>query len=80
MDELKSRVEPTWQHMLATEKKADYFQAILQSLEVRRASGECIYPPANMVFQALKATEYANVKVVILGQDPYHGPGQAHGL
>ena len=70
----------TWQTMLAQEKEKDYFQGILDFLKKERAAGKCIYPPQKMIFNALKQTAYEDVKVVIIGQDPYHGPNQAHGL
>ena len=70
----------TWKSVLAAEKEQAYFQEALQFVKQARARGKQIYPPQNAIFNALKLTEYANVKVVIIGQDPYHGPGQAHGL
>ncbi len=70
----------TWADVLATEKKQDYFIETLRQIEHQRASGITIYPPANQVFTALKLTELHQTRVVILGQDPYHGPNQAHGL
>lgn len=71
---------PGWKDVIGAEKQAPYFQQIMQFVEQERQSGKTIYPPANDVFNAFKATEFDDVKVVILGQDPYHGPGQAHGL
>ena len=70
----------TWKDMLGAEKQAPYFQNILQHVSQQRASGKTVYPPQEDVFNAFKYTEFEDVKVVILGQDPYHGPGQAHGL
>ncbi|UAA40715.1 uracil-DNA glycosylase [Paraneptunicella aestuarii] len=70
----------TWKDALAEEKAQPYFQQILQFVEQERASGKAIYPPAKDVFNAFRYTEFSDVKVVILGQDPYHGPDQAHGL
>lgn len=70
----------TWADVLREEKQEPYFQHILDFVKQERAAGKVIYPPASDVFNAFKLTEFANVKVVILGQDPYHGPGQAHGL
>jgi uracil-DNA glycosylase len=55
-------------------------QALAQFLREEKARGKCIYPPGAQMFAALDATPFEQVKVVILGQDPYHGPGQAHGL
>ncbi len=70
----------TWQEAIGAEKNDSYFQHILAAVKAERQSGQVVYPPANEVFNAFKATEFGQVKVVILGQDPYHGAGQAHGL
>ena len=70
----------TWTQALAAEKQQPYFRHILDTVRAERAAGQTIYPPAADVFNAFKATEFSAVKAVILGQDPYHGAGQAHGL
>ena len=70
----------TWQQALGAEKEAPYFQQLLAAVRAEREQGMAVYPPAAEVFNAFKATDLAGVKVVILGQDPYHGPRQAHGL
>ena len=70
----------TWQQALGAEKEAPYFQQLLAAVRAEREQGITVYPPAAEVFNAFKATDLAGVKVVILGQDPYHGPRQAHGL
>jgi uracil-DNA glycosylase len=70
----------TWKDILAPEKSQPYFQKILSFLDQERAKGKTIYPSKEQTFHALSATPFSEVKVVILGQDPYHGPGQAHGL
>lgn len=70
----------TWQDALGSEKQQPYFQEILERVRAERQFGRTIYPPAADVFNAFKATDFHQVKVVILGQDPYHGAGQAHGL
>ncbi|MCF7530156.1 uracil-DNA glycosylase [Neisseria sp. ZJ104] len=70
----------TWHEAIGNEKEQPYFQHIIQSVRQEREQGQIIYPPAADVFNAFKATEFSQVKVVILGQDPYHGAGQAHGL
>ncbi|MBF0804984.1 uracil-DNA glycosylase [Neisseria musculi] len=70
----------TWQEALGAEKQQPYFQHILNTVKAERISGQTVYPPAADVFNAFKATEFGRVKVVVLGQDPYHGAGQAHGL
>ncbi|MCX8958157.1 uracil-DNA glycosylase [Erwinia psidii] len=70
----------TWHDVLAQEKEKTYFIETLSSVSKARATGKTIYPPQKDVFNAFRLTELGNVKVVILGQDPYHGPNQAHGL
>jgi uracil-DNA glycosylase len=70
----------TWADILGQEKKQPYFQQIMQFVESERAAGKTIYPPKQDVFRAFTLTKLDKVKVVILGQDPYHGPNQAHGL
>ena len=70
----------TWKTVLAEEKEKDYFNKILDFVKKERTAGKKIYPPQKDIFNALKLTPFENVKVVILGQDPYHGPNQAHGL
>ena len=70
----------TWHDVLGEEKTQPYFQQILLNVRQDRASGHVIYPPSADVFNAFKLTEFADVKVVILGQDPYHNVNQAHGL
>ena len=71
---------PAWQEVLGPVKRADFFQQLMARIDAERAAGKAIYPPASEVFNALTLTPLDDVKVVILGQDPYHGPGQAHGL
>lgn len=70
----------TWQDALGSEKQQPYFQEILERVRAERLAGQTVYPPASDVFNAFKATDFHQVKVVVLGQDPYHGAGQAHGL
>ncbi|MBQ8708786.1 MAG: uracil-DNA glycosylase [Succinivibrionaceae bacterium] len=70
----------TWRETLKTEKAKPYFQNILSFLEQERSQGKEVYPPKNQIFNAFRYTELGDVKVVIVGQDPYHEPGQAHGL
>lgn len=70
----------TWRDALAQEKTLPYFQETLAFVARERAAGITVYPPAKEVFNAFRFTELDAVKVVILGQDPYHGPNQAHGL
>lgn len=70
----------TWQDALGPHIEADYFTQLMARIESEREAGKAIYPPQQDVFNALKYTPLESVKVVILGQDPYHGPDQAHGL
>jgi uracil-DNA glycosylase len=70
----------TWADILGQEKQQSYFQQMMQFVESQRAAGKTIYPPREDVFNAFNLTELDKVNVVILGQDPYHGPNQAHGL
>ena len=70
----------TWADILGQEKQQPYFQQIMQFVESERAAGKSIYPTKQDVFRAFTLTKLDKVKVVILGQDPYHGPNQAHGL
>jgi uracil-DNA glycosylase len=69
-----------WKDILANEKRQQYFVDILSFIEKERTNGKEIYPPNSQIFNALLSTPFSKVKVVILGQDPYHGPKQAHGL
>lgn len=69
----------SWSDLLADEKQQPYFQQLMERVEHARQS-TVVYPPQRDVFNALTLTPPERVKVVILGQDPYHGPGQAHGL
>lgn len=74
------KIERSWKEALKDEFPKAYFEQIVMSLKHEKASGKTIYPPGNLIFNAFDKTPFDNVKVVILGQDPYHGPGQAHGL
>ena len=69
-----------WLQLLESEFDATYMKQLGAFLREVKAEGKEIYPPGNQFFAALEATPPDSVKVVILGQDPYHGPGQAHGL
>ena len=68
-----------WDEILTRELEEDYFKSLCDFLAAQYAA-KTVYPPRQFVFNALKNTPLAGVKAVILGQDPYHGPGQAHGL
>jgi uracil-DNA glycosylase len=81
MDQTREiRLEPSWKQRLADEFSQPYMVALREFLLQRKRAGAVIYPPGNLIFNALDSTPFERVKVVILGQDPYHGPGQAHGL
>jgi uracil-DNA glycosylase len=69
-----------WKEMLYKEFQQDYFIRITDQLKIEKQSQVRIYPPGPMIFNAFNTTDFNEVKVVIIGQDPYHGPGQAHGL
>ena len=68
-----------WNPLLSDELQAPYWAELMAFVEAERELGP-VYPPRSDVFAALHLTSYAELRVVILGQDPYHGPGQAHGL
>ena len=70
---------PSWQAVVGDELEKPYFHRLRDFLEKERKE-HTVYPPEDEVFTALRLTPYDETKVVILGQDPYHGPGQAHGL
>jgi uracil-DNA glycosylase len=76
----KIKYMTSWTDLLATEKKQDYFQETLHYVQQRRAEGATVYPPQDEVFSAFTVTSFDKVKAVIIGQDPYHGENQAHGL
>ena len=69
-----------WQELLASEFDQPYMNALQAFLSAEQVQGKTLYPPADQIFTAFHLTPLKNVKVVILGQDPYHGPDQAHGL
>ncbi len=70
----------SWKHALADEFASAYMQELKSFLLERKTNGATIFPAGSNFFRALDLTPLEDVKVVILGQDPYHGPGQAHGL
>ena len=74
------QLEESWKQALAGEFEQDYMQQLATFLRTEQAAGKRIYPAGNLIFNAMNLTPLSAVKVVILGQDPYHGPGQAHGL
>ena len=74
------KLEPSWKAVLEDAFAMPYMQALKQFLKTEKAAGKVIYPPGSLIFNAMNSTPFDHVKVVILGQDPYHGPSQAHGL
>lgn len=74
------RIEQSWKNALAGEFEKPYFASLVRFLHEEKASGQKIFPPGSQIFKAFELTPLSELKVVILGQDPYHGPGQAHGL
>ena len=76
----KIQLHDSWLNVLEGEFQQPYMQALKVFLQSEKAAGKVIYPAGEQWFAALNSTPFDKVKVVILGQDPYHGPGQAHGL
>lgn len=74
------KIEASWKEELKHEFTKPYFLQVAAHLKTERATGAVIYPPGHLIFNAFDKTPFNEVKVVILGQDPYHGPRQAHGL
>ncbi|MDF1796198.1 MAG: uracil-DNA glycosylase [Coxiellaceae bacterium] len=70
----------TWDSVLHEEKQQPYYQSTLEQLNQAYTQGKTVYPAKDDIFNAFELTPYQNVKMVIIGQDPYHGPDQAHGL
>jgi uracil-DNA glycosylase len=73
------RIEESWKQQLASEFEKDYFVRLTEFVRQEYAQGT-VYPPGRLIFNAFDLCPFDKVKVVIIGQDPYHGPGQAHGL
>ena len=74
------KIEPSWKELLKPEFSKSYFEHLVLFLKMEKAQSRKVYPPGSMIFNAFEQTPFDAVKVVILGQDPYHGAGQAHGL
>ena len=77
---MEVKIEESWKEMLKDEFSKPYFQQIPNHLKTEKEQGKKIFPPGSLIFNAFNTTPIHKVKVVILGQDPYHGQGQAHGL
>ena len=76
---MKVQIHSSWEKVLQTEFEATYFSNLVQFVRKAYSNGVC-YPPGPLIFNAFESCPFDNVRVVILGQDPYHGTGQAHGL
>jgi uracil-DNA glycosylase len=74
------KIEASWKSVLKAAFNQPTFEQAALHVKTEKAQGKTIYPPGSMIFNAFNHTPFDKVKVVILGQDPYHGPGQAHGL
>ncbi|MBQ9583945.1 MAG: uracil-DNA glycosylase [Bacteroidales bacterium] len=73
-------IEPSWKECLGSEFDKPYFAELARALHEQKDAGVTIYPPGSLIFNAFALTPFDKVRVVILGQDPYHNPGQAEGL
>ena len=80
MNEKAIDLHPHWFQLLKAEFEQDYMQSLLTFLRIEKFQGKVIYPSDENMFAALNTTPLQDIRVVILGQDPYHGPNQAHGL
>jgi len=74
------QIEDSWKQVLKQEFSKPYFQQVVTFLKTEKVQKKVIYPPGSLIFNAFNQTPFDNVRVVLLGQDPYHGAGQAHGL
>jgi uracil-DNA glycosylase len=77
---MEIQIEESWKEDLKDEFEKTYFQHIVTFLKAEKASGKVLYPPGPLIFNSFKQTPFSKIKVVIIGQDPYHNTGQAHGL
>ena len=80
MTERAVQLKPDWLDALQGEFAQPYMQQLRDFLQAEKAAGKVVFPPGALIFNALNSTPLDKVRVVIIGQDPYHGPGQAHGL
>lgn len=76
---MRVKIEESWQAVLQDEFEKDYFKNLIEFVKSEYATHK-VYPPGNQIFNAFEKCPFDEVKVVLIGQDPYHGPGQAHGL
>ena len=80
MSTVDVKMEDSWKALLEDQFQQPYFHALRAFLKQEKSEGQVIYPPGPQIFNAFNLTPFPSVKVVIIGQDPYHGKGQAHGL
>jgi uracil-DNA glycosylase len=78
--EKNGQLDASWQAFIGEELSKPYMQSLRNFLKQEKAAGKIIYPPSPLIFNAFNHTPFDKVRVVIIGQDPYHGPDQAHGL
>ncbi len=76
----RPRIDPSWHRVLAAEFDDPYMDALRTFLQEEERAGHAVFPPRRNIFRAFDLVPFEAVRVVIVGQDPYHGPGQAHGL
>lgn len=74
------KIDPAWMNVIGGEFEQSYMKALKEFLRQEKTTGQTVYPKSGDIFNALNITPFDKVEVVILGQDPYHGPNQAHGL
>ena len=77
---MEVKIAAEWKKSLENEFKEAYFHNLVEILQHEKSSKQVVYPPGSLIFNAFNLTDLDQVKVVIIGQDPYHGPNQAHGL
>jgi uracil-DNA glycosylase len=77
---MEVKIEDSWKSVLKSEFSKPYFLEAVTFIKTEKALGKNIFPPGSLIFNAFNSTPFERVKVVLLGQDPYHGKGQAHGL
>lgn len=77
---MEVKIEDSWKEVLKNEFNKPYFSQISKHIKTEKSQGKTIYPSGSLIFNAFNTTPFHKTKVVILGQDPYHGQGQAHGL
>ncbi len=80
MEKINPKMDESWKEVLQNEFEKDYFYQLRTFLVNEKKANKTIYPPGSLIFNAFNSTPFEKVKVIILGQDPYHGKGQAHGL